>query len=74
MHPDLSNSLLSCLKEGVHMYVLCMCVCVCLSFICLCECHWMCVCNTDTAVQLAQLEGRIIGEHCLVPQTFHIKK
>lgn len=50
MHPDLSNSLLSCLKEGVHMYVVCVSVSVCLSFICLCECHWMCVRNTDTAM------------------------
>lgn len=28
MHPDLSNSLLSCLREGVHMYVFSVCVCL----------------------------------------------
>ena len=28
MHPDLSNSLLSSLKEGVHIYVMHVCVSV----------------------------------------------
>lgn len=62
------------LPKGRCVHVCIVHVCVRLSFICLCECHWMCVCNTDTAMQLAQLEGRIIAEHCLGPQTFHIKK
>lgn len=38
---------------------------------------WMslCACVSNTAAMwLAWLEGRISGEHCLGPQTFHIKK